>query len=140
MANIFLGTAINWGVAGVAMSGTGIGSFMMQGFELEPTADVDETRDDGGALVQETYYNDGAKAQFEYIVKGTGTTNVISQSTVPVLGTIINVTACPQNTALVATNWRVKEAPTIKHSNTGKAMVTLKLVKHAGITGVTAST
>lgn len=137
MAIKFLGTAINWGVAGVAMSGSGLGTFLMQGFDYEPTADKDQTRDEGGALVQETYYNDGAKAQFEYIVKGTGQADAITQSTVPILGIIINVTACPQNTALVATNWRVTESPSMKHSNTGKLMVTLKLEKHAGITAIT---
>lgn len=139
MSNVYLGTAINFGVAGTTITGSAVGTFIMQDFQHEPTADVDEVRDENGALVQETYYNFGDSATFSYVPKGTGLANAITQSTVPTLGAIINVTGCTQYPPLVATTWRVKQSPTYKATNTSKSMVTLKLVKHAGITAASSA-
>lgn len=136
MSNVYNGTAINFGVAGLAMSGTGVGTFILQDNDHQMKRDLDSVRDATGAEVQHTWYNPTQEATFTYIPSGTGLANAITETTLPDIGTIVTISACTSYPALVATNWEVTDSK-LKRTNTKAAAITLTLRATPGITGAT---
>ena len=137
-----LGVAYNFaftGTDGIVMSGTGVGTLTLQSANLSNTADVADVRNAAGDFVQKTFYNFGNKATLEYLPRGSGIADAITQSTIPLQGAIITITTCTNMPALVASTWFVEGEPTISGGNTDYKKVTLTLSKYAGITAATSA-
>lgn len=130
------GVAVNFTLSGLVLSGTGIGTGVYQSISHKKMSEKIETKDEGGALVNRTWFNPGEEATITYFVKGTGLADVITQTTLPAIGTFATIATCTQYTALNKTTWEIVDAE-MKGTNTTAKEVTLKLEFHAGITAAT---
>ena len=140
MANIFLGVAISFGVAGTGVSGTGIGTFKLQSTTHKKSVDRDMIRDADGIEVQATLYNHTEEATFEYIPSASTQAGMIAAAVIPENGAIVTVTDTTQYTAIAGTTWFVWDDPQISASNTSARKVTLHLKRWLGTNGITAVT
>lgn len=128
------GTAINFApTSGVGVSFTNIGTLIVQNYSRNAEAEMDQTRDASGDTVALAFYDVSATAQFEYIPKGTGLADAITQTKIPAKGDIGTITSS-SDSGFAGTTWVVMGA-TLNGSNTGAVRVTVSLQKWAGITG-----
>jgi hypothetical protein len=137
-ANIFLGVGVNFGVAGDAVTGVGIGTFKLQTQKHSKSREKDVVKDADGTDVQATLYNPTEEASFEYVVSGATTNDAVgTQTKIPEIGTKITVTST-KYAELAGTAWFVWNDPELSRSNTGDAKVTLHLKRWLGTDGITA--
>lgn len=134
MANIFLGTGINFGVAGLSASINAVGTFKLQDVDHAKKAKVQDVQDGDGRTVQRTVYDESQEATLEYIISASTTAGAISATTLPEIGYIGTITDAA-DAAITATSWIVADVSK-KRSNTSAARVTLKLERFPGITAV----
>lgn len=133
-------TVVNFGFKttanGITVSGTGVGTMLLQSAEHSKNADVFEARDGVGNVVSQTFYNQNDEAKLEAIVVGTGLADGIAQSTIAEVGAFFTISACVSMPSLVATNWIVQPGVSISGGNTDAKKVTYPLKKFAGITAI----
>lgn len=121
---------------GITITGTGVGTMLLQNAEISKNADLYEVRDGVGNVVSQTFYNQNDDAKLEAFVVGTGLADAITQSTLPAVGAIVSITACVSLPSLVATNWIVQPGISISGGNTDAKKVTYSLKKFDGITAI----
>lgn len=143
MSNIYLGAAVNFGTGSTVITDTDntnttIGTLIIQGVEHGNKAKVEDTQDGNGNTVQRTVYDPMTEATFEAVIKGTGQADAITQTKCPPIGTLLKV-ADTADAAIASSYWIVADGSSIKRSNKGNAMLSLKLEKFPGITSVTAA-
>ncbi len=133
------GVAVNFGFTGtdgIAESTILTGKMQLQEADLENTSDEEQVRDALGALTNRSFYNPGFKASLRYVPSGAAVSNAVTNTTIPVQGTILSITACASMPDLVKTNWVVVGGVKVSGSNTKAKEVSLNLEAHAGITAV----
>lgn len=135
------GVAVNFGFATahgtVATAFTG--KMALQSLDYEETADEEQVKGAYGALVNRSFYNPGYKATLEYVPTGATVAAAITNTTLPTIGSIVNITACAEMPALVKSNWIVVPGGRITGSNTAAKRITLNLESHAGVTAAIAA-
>ena len=127
----------NTTTGGITISGTGVGTLLLQSGSVSNQAKVEEAMDSVGSTVQRAFYDQSQDASLEYVVKGSSITDAKAQATIPDPGSIVTITACASFPALVQTNWIVEPGVQMSKSNTSFNKVTLPLKRHAGITAIT---
>ena len=110
------------------------GKIILQSIEHEYTSDEEQIRSASGALVTRAFYNPGDKASLEYIPTASTLAGVTANVTAPAVGTIVNITACPDMPTLIKSNWVVVPGAKISGSNTAAKKITLPLEAYSGIT------
>lgn len=144
MANTFLGVAVTFGVAGIGITGTGIGTLKLQSVSHKKMAEKDVIKDADGTDVQATLFNPSQEATFEYIpssaTKGASDATIKAATVIPEPGAIVTVTETTQYTSIAGTTWFVWDDPQIVGSNTGAYRVTLHLKKWTGTGAIAAVT
>lgn len=145
MAATSLGVAVNFaftGTDGAAFTGTGIGTFTLQSAKHSKTADRYEVKDAAGVLSNVTFANPGEHAVLEYLIRGSGLADALTQTKIPYQGIVVAITACASLPEIVGTTngiWFVDGEPEISGSNTDFKKVTLPLTKNPGISAVTSN-
>lgn len=129
------GTAVNFGVSGTAVSGTGVGTMYLQKYDRKRNADMDATRDEDGNEVSHAWHNYSDEASLEYKVKGSSIADAATQTKIPEPGALVTITSS-KDSSLAGTTWEVQSGPSLNRTNTSSAVVTLPLKKFAGITSV----
>ncbi len=118
---------------------TGLNGVLLQSKDHAKEAERELTRDATGSRVQSTHYDFRDVATIRYRVSGTGVANAIVNTALQAPGTLLVVTACVEDPAMVATNWEVQSGAKLMQTNTGVAEIELTLEKSAGITAVTSA-
>ncbi len=133
------GAAINWAgaVRGTAITGTNVGTLVLQDSDHAKNAEQEIIRDEEGERIARVWYGAYDTATFNYIVKAATLAAAITASKVPAQGEFVTVTSTTY-AALAATTWEVVGASS-KGSNTGALRITLQLEKCAGITAIAAA-
>jgi hypothetical protein len=137
------GTAVNFGFTntsgGVTITSPAVftGRILLQSADQIQGAERESTRDEGGAIVSEAFYDPHQKATLEWVIKGSGLADVITGTTLTGIGpgTFVTISACANMPDLVATTWYIVGEPKIAGTNVNVKRVTLNLEKRAGITG-----
>ena len=143
MATI-MGAAVSFGFAGTTNGLTETtttvltGKFLLQSIQTAYGADKEEVRDNTGEIVAVSFSNAHSTAALEYVVADTvvaySLATARTDSAVPDIGSLINITACLDMPDLVETNWVVVGEPKVGGSNGSAKRVTLNLESHAGVT------
>jgi hypothetical protein len=131
-----LGTPCNFGFTGTdGIAATEFtGKIILQSADHEMTSDEEQIRDATGALVTRNFYNPGDKATLEYIPTGAAISNAVTNTALPAIGAIINITACASMPSLQKSNWVVVPGGRISGSNTAAKKITLNLEAYSEIT------
>lgn len=127
MATTYRGVGVCWGVGTTAVS-TVTGALQTRDHTLR--ADMDETRNGEGVVVQKTYYNPTEEASFEFVASGTNGGTVTP--TLPAIGSLLTVTDTVY-TPISGSAWLVDEVSTAG-SNTSAVRITLRMTKYPNIT------
>jgi hypothetical protein len=129
--------AYNTTTNGITISGTGVGTFLLQSSSTTYESKLEEVMNAAGDTVQRAFYDPSVTATLEYVINGTSIADAKTQTTMPLPGVIVSITACASHPQLVASNWVVESSPTLSKSNTSFGRVTLNLRAHSGITAAT---
>lgn len=132
------GTAIVFAfttTAGITI--TGVSGILLQSKDHSIVAEREVTRDAKGNRVQSTHYDERHEAALRYKVSGTSLADAKVNTALQTPGTLLVVTACADDPAMVATNWEVQSGARITQTNTSAAEIEIPLEKSAGITAVT---
>ncbi len=117
---------------------TNLNGVLLQSKDHAKEAERDITRDATGSRVQSTHYDFRDTAVLRYKVSGTGIANAIVNTALQTLGTLLAVTACGSDPAMIAANWEVVGSK-LTQTNTSAAEIELTIEKAAGITAVTSA-
>lgn len=137
MANVLNGTAVVFAfttTAGITI--TGLSGVLLQSKDHSLESDNDTTRDGTGNVVQTTDYNFRDVASLRYRVSGTSLSDAKVNTALKTPGTILVVTACADDPAMVKTNWIVQSGAKIMQTNTSAAEIELPLIAYPGVTAV----
>jgi hypothetical protein len=131
-----LGAAVNFGFTGTdGIAATALtGKILLQGATYGKTSDEFQVLNSLGVLVTRNFFNPGFKATLDYVITGANAATAMTNTDVPDVGTIIDITACASLPGLDKTNWVVVSEPTVTSSNNGAARVSLSLESHASVT------
>lgn len=143
MANVFLGTAVSFGVAGTtALTGYASGTFKLQSEDHAKSASVDTVKDADGISVQRTYYDPSETATFTFFLAAASqaamTTFLGSATSLVNIGSISTVTNAA-DVAIAGTNWIVTGIKA-KRTNTSAKEITLDLERFTGTGAISAVT
>jgi hypothetical protein len=136
------GTAVNIGFAGTAggltITTPAISTnLILQSADYGLDATNERVMDEVGNVVASAWSDPHAKAQLEFVIKGTGLADVITVTTTIAAikpGDILVIGACQQLAPLVGTTWEVMSSPRVSGTNTTAKRFTCSLEKRAGIT------
>lgn len=138
MANKTLGLPVNFGFTGTdGIAATEFtGKIILQNVDYSEEYDEEQVKTAVGTLATRHFYNESQKATLEYIITGATVAAARTNSALPAVGTIVNITTCADLPAMVKTNWIVMPGGKIGGSNTSGKRVSLNLEAHPGITAV----
>lgn len=135
-----LGTPVNFALSGTDGLGTDMieaGGFLLQSIDYSKASDEEQIKSAAGALVSRNFFNPYTKVTLEYTpADDTDIAGAISNTTLPDIGDLVDITACDSIPALVASNWIVVGEPTIRATNGDSKRITVQLEAHAGITAI----
>ncbi len=128
---VFHGLNIHWGISASFAGVTGIPQNLDGDFKM----DIWTGRDQRGAEVAFSGYNNVKTANFEYYVTDSNTASGNAQisGSYPERGTMFAVTSGESENPFVDTNWIVTDY-TIRETNTDATKITLKATSYSGIT------
>lgn len=116
---------------------TNLPGILLQSKDHAKEAERELTRDGTGSRVQSTHYDFRDTASIRYKVSGTSLADAKVNTAIVAPGTLLVITACADDPAMVATNWEVQSGGKLMQTNTSHAEMEVPLEKSAGITAVT---
>lgn len=120
--------------AGAGITITGLNGILLQSKEHSLEAERSLVRDGAGNRVTSTHYDQIDKATLRYKVSGSSLSDALVNTAIQAPGTILAITACAKDAAMVGTNWEVQSGARLSQSNTGEAEMEIPLEKASGIT------
>lgn len=146
VVNVINGTAVNIAFAGtpggLQITSPAIStSLILQSTDEAQDAENYRVSDEVGNVVMSSWMDPHTKATLEFIIKGTGLADVITQTALIEAitpGELLTIGACQQQPGLVGTNWEVMSGPKVAGTNKDAKKFTCNLERRPGITAVAA--
>lgn len=134
------GAAVNFSFTITSSDGgltaTGLTAHLLQSTDLEDGADKEQVRGPNGNVVSENYYDPHNKLTARWVISGASKAAAIAASLLQTAGSIVSITACASQPAIVAANWVVQPGTKVVGDVTKSAELTISFEKRAGITAV----